>query len=74
MKKIKRMKIRKKSTDSQMEFLKPATATRMKSRAINQKNILSSIPKNLYLFVFSGKLILSPDQITFIYVRALDII
>jgi len=67
MKKTKRMKIRKNSMDHQMEFLKPATAARMNSRATSEKNILNSIPKNLYRFAFSGKFtFLSQAQITFI--------
>jgi len=41
--------------DNQMEFLKPATAARINSKATKEKNILSSIPKNLYRFVFSGE-------------------
>lgn len=55
MKKTERIKISRKSMDNQMEFLKPATAAKMKSRATKEKNILSSIPKNLYRFVLSGK-------------------
>ena len=67
MKKTKRMKISKKSMESQMEFLKPVTAARMNSRATSEKNILNSTPKNLYRFAFSGKFtFLSQAQITFI--------
>jgi len=67
MKKTKRMKNRKKSMDNQMEFLKPANATRMNNRATKEKNILSSIPKNLYRFAFSDKFaFLFRAQITFV--------
>jgi len=51
--------------DSQMEFLKPATAARMNIRATNERKIRNSIPKNLYRFTFSCKLIFRP-QFTFI--------
>ena len=65
MKKTKRMNISKKSMANQMEFLKPVTAARMNSRATKEKNILSSIPKNLYRFAFSGKFtFLSQAEIT----------
>jgi len=52
MKKTSRMKISKESMESQTELLKPETPARAKSKATSQKNILSSIPKNLYRFVF----------------------
>jgi len=57
MKKTSEMNISNKSMESQIEILKPETPARAKSKATSQKNILSSIPKNLYFFVFSSKFI-----------------
>lgn len=58
------MEIKKKTIDSQMESLKPASAARMNRRAIKKRNILNSMPKNLYRVVLSGSAIFPLADIT----------
>jgi hypothetical protein len=47
-----------------MESLKPASAARMNRRAVRKKNILNSMPKNLYRVVLSGNAIFPLADIT----------